>query len=130
VIVLEAWMWPGGDPRNKYPLGEMVISNDGTGGPGVGNYDAEVKRHRGPRKSARVEGFPRLRLGVWNLVRMALDRTHGPYHGRLLELTSGEASHLAAVLLEHHREGSYAGNRERYYTMSRDILRKLGAEAP
>ena len=54
-------------------IGEMRITNDGTGDASVGNYDVEIRRV--PLRSverARVEGYPRLQYPVWGLVRRAL----------------------------------------------------------
>lgn len=54
-------------PQFNKVLGVGYISNDGTGTHGTGNYNARLGKRRG-----RVEGFPRQRLGAWDLLYRAL----------------------------------------------------------
>lgn len=54
-------------------LVEGKIRNDGTGTPGVGNYEFEAGRKGGGvARRSRVEGFPRGRLNVWHLLARCL----------------------------------------------------------
>jgi hypothetical protein len=62
-------------------LGQALISNDGTGTQASGNYRAAFGRkgQEGhhifvkPARRSVVTGFPRLRLNVWHLLKLALD---------------------------------------------------------
>lgn len=57
-------------------LARMRITNDGTGSANFGNYDGATLRGRSAneldrgtvQRTARVAGYPRQRLHVWNLV--------------------------------------------------------------
>lgn len=65
-------------------LGELVISNDGTGTPDRGNYDVRLGRKpsdgrtnpqrvlANPLRTGKVENYPRLTYSVWELVKRAL----------------------------------------------------------
>jgi hypothetical protein len=75
MIVVRVELWPFGNQARAIPLGTATITNDGSGGLHVGNYNAEFSK-RGAKastwKSSRVEGFPRKRLGAWDLLYRAL----------------------------------------------------------
>jgi len=60
-------------------LGVATITNDGTGGLDVGNYDVTLSKFRGKGtwKSGRVEQFRRVLLGPWDLLFRALAKTVG-----------------------------------------------------
>ncbi len=59
--------------RNRM-LGQLVISNDGTGGETYGNYDARFTGEAGRAgKRGRVERYPRKALAIWNLIRRACE---------------------------------------------------------
>lgn len=63
-------------------IGTAIISNDGTGTNDRGNYDVKVARKQSagnlrymfhyPRRTGRVENYPRLKYCVWRLVIRAL----------------------------------------------------------
>ncbi len=57
-----------GKPRH---LGTIEIANDASGTSNTGNYDAALSRRDKPARAwrrVRVEGFPRLRLGAYDLL--------------------------------------------------------------
>lgn len=70
-------IWPGGDRRRARTLGEATIANVG-GSAQVGEYDAKIMKspeyakRPGVWKQAKLTGFPRLKLGPWELLCMAL----------------------------------------------------------
>lgn len=78
MIVVKIEMWPGGHEAKKYKLGEMRIANDGEGTPARGDYDVvlmkgeRLAKQPGVWRRARVLGFPRARLGVYDLIFRAL----------------------------------------------------------
>lgn len=76
---------PLGDESRSKVLGVAKISNDGRGsilnGLHTGDYDVWLSK-REPKqgqkwRSGRVEGFPRKRLGAWDLLYRALHATVG-----------------------------------------------------
>lgn len=81
MIVVRIEMWPHGDERLKREIGAAMITNQGTGTRDAGNYtvrlmkSAEYARSPGVWKRGEVEGFPRLRLGPWDLLYRALHAT-------------------------------------------------------
>ena len=60
-------------------LGVGYISNDATGEDSLGHYNVKLMRadNRGSWREGRVENFPRLRLGCWDLLFRALRETIG-----------------------------------------------------
>jgi hypothetical protein len=74
MIVIKIEMWPHGDREQAYPLGGLIITNDGTGDQTTGNYRVEAT-HSGayfgkrpePYKTGHVKGFRRS-LSVYRLV--------------------------------------------------------------
>ncbi len=65
-------------------LGTGYISNDGTGAGGIGNYDVTLSQRGRPGcvwKRGRVIGFPRKRLGAWDLLFRVLQVTVGNRNG-------------------------------------------------
>ncbi len=93
-------VWPRGnpDPTTHYPIGTVVIINDGDGTPDLCNYDAYVCKcadellleeqgnisyvltrmdERGAWKKGRIENFPRLRLGPHDLLYRVLKSVVG-----------------------------------------------------
>ena len=61
-------------------LGTAVIANDGRGTVTSGNYDVRLSKRGRPAdiwRRGRVEGFPRKRLGAWDLLYRALRATVG-----------------------------------------------------
>jgi hypothetical protein len=90
VIVVRVERWPDGvdhtDPANakrSTVLARAEIRNDGTGDRELGNYEVTVYDPapyyalRGGTLSGEVRGFPRRKLGVWDLVHRALDGVLG-----------------------------------------------------
>jgi hypothetical protein len=71
MIHVEITMWPGGDEDKAYHLGTILIANDATSDNlNVGNYAAVLSKKggNGVWKEARVTGFPRKRLGPYDLL--------------------------------------------------------------
>lgn len=75
-------MWPKGDESKRYTLGEGFITN--VGGDMInGNYKVQLMKSpvyaksEGVWKRGAVEGFPRKRLGPWDLLLRALRSTVG-----------------------------------------------------
>ena len=73
---------PSGDESRKRTLGVVEIANDLTGDIEFGNYDVRlmkslVGKHTQTWKRGRVEGFPRERLGPYDLLYRALRATVG-----------------------------------------------------
>lgn len=80
MIVIRIEMWPLGDEKRKRLLGIARISNDGLGTADTGNYKVELSKFGSETqiwKRGRVESFPRLKLGPWDLLFRALARTVG-----------------------------------------------------
>jgi hypothetical protein len=79
MIVIRVELWPHGDQSRAVELGGARIFNDGTGSPTRGNYHATIFNRGGKVfwKSGRVEGSPRKRLGVWDLIFRALRKIVG-----------------------------------------------------
>lgn len=82
MIYIRIEMWPGGQKDRARVLGEGRISNIG-GSSSSGNYDVkllkspEYAKSPGIWKRGLVEGFPRLKLGPWDLLFQALKATVG-----------------------------------------------------
>jgi hypothetical protein len=87
MIYVRVELWPVGNRAAARVLGEAVVFNDGTGGNGpVGNYGVALSKKGGFGNGSRLEaaqltnvwrkgavrGFPRLRLGSWDLLLRAL----------------------------------------------------------
>jgi len=95
IIFIKIELWPWGDRSRRKTLGEMVITNDGTGSQTTGNYkvwhrsdpkpDKQLDNVQDPGKSlllrawlgkmvpSRIEGHPRQAVTVWHLIRKALE---------------------------------------------------------
>ena len=78
MIRITCEMWPGSDERREYLLGEMSITNDGTGNRMRGNYRVMLKRGtRGSKaRCTEVYDFPRKTSSVFQLLRRALNKLH------------------------------------------------------
>ena len=66
---------PHGDVSRREKLGEIHIINDATGTHEIGNYITRLyTKHKKPRilKTGSVKDFPRLKLGVYELLHLAL----------------------------------------------------------
>ena len=59
--------WGFGEPEE---MSVLEIGNDGTGTKALGNYNYKITKKGSEAlwKSGRVEGFPRKRLGHWDLI--------------------------------------------------------------
>jgi hypothetical protein len=75
---------PYGSEENKEVLGTIYISNDGTGTRENGNYNVKIDNEHIKRKTGievehlyRVESFPRLNLGAYDLLYRALKAVVG-----------------------------------------------------
>ena len=80
MMVVTIEMWPGGDERRKRLLGRAEIANDGTGTNTTANYSVRVFQKGKARRlwrTTRVTGFPRKRLGAWDILCRALMQVVG-----------------------------------------------------
>lgn len=71
---------PLGDETRARHLGTAIIANDATGSRARGNYTVRLSKRGQPKsvwRRGRVEGFPRQRLGAWDLLYLALRATVG-----------------------------------------------------
>ena len=69
-----------GDTTNPKHLGTALIINDCTGTAETGNYTITLSKWGSPKeiwKSGKLSGFPRLKLGPWDLLLLALIATIG-----------------------------------------------------
>ena len=75
MINVEVEPWPFGEPAHARLIGSADITNDGSGNPTTGNYNAvfniDGKEHR-----VRVEDYPRAE-GIWKLIYQALRKIYG-----------------------------------------------------
>jgi hypothetical protein len=78
MVVVTVALWPGGDEKRAKVLGIAQISNEG-GTEQVGRYDVCLLKAGSPMgkgrrvwKRGQVVGFPRKRLGGWDLLYRAL----------------------------------------------------------
>lgn len=82
MIVVRVELWPGGDRSKAESLGEAVIINDGSGTQTQGNYHFALSK-RGQTitdqawRDGQVQGFPRKRLGGWDLLCRVLNEAVG-----------------------------------------------------
>lgn len=75
MIVVTIELWPHGRHDRAVLLGSATIANDGTGTLDSGNYEVTLSRRGNATslwKLGRVEGFPRKRLGGYDLLFRAL----------------------------------------------------------
>lgn len=78
MLVIKIELWPGGVEKKARPLGEVHIANDGSGTLDEGDYNVtlfkspEYAKSPGVWKRGRVRGFPRKRLGPYDLLFRAL----------------------------------------------------------
>lgn len=71
MIKITVEMCPGGDETKSRHLGTAKIWNDATGNISKGNYRFWFSRRGQPKsvwKEGRIEGFPRKRLLMWDLL--------------------------------------------------------------
>lgn len=83
MVVIRAELWKGGDPNNKVHLGTAYITNKG-GSETVANYEVKLTKRNSETliwKQGTVGGFPRKRLGVWDLLYRALKHIVGDRNG-------------------------------------------------
>lgn len=73
-------LWPGGYKpgfsRRSRVLGELFITNDGTGTRERGNYRVTLRRGAGKLRCTDVHDFPRKTSSVFQLLRWALNEFH------------------------------------------------------
>ena len=76
MLVINVEVWPLGDATRRYPVGQVTITNDGTGTWESGNYKAEfVTINDGEISKMRrgqVKGFERLERDAFELLYKAL----------------------------------------------------------
>lgn len=80
MLVVKIELWPHGDESRARVLGRAEIANDGSGTRTRGNYVVRLFRDMTTQtewRSAIVTGFPRLRLGAFDLLFRALVNTVG-----------------------------------------------------
>ncbi len=80
MLIITIELAPGGDMAHKQHLGTATIINDGTGTLAVGNYEVRLSKWGRPGvtwRRGRIEGFPRQRLGPYDLLLRALQVTVG-----------------------------------------------------
>lgn len=80
MLVIKIELWPaGGDARRVVSKGYATIVNDGSGTLTAGNYKVAISQVDGDRpwKEGQVKGFPRKRLGAWDLLYRALREVVG-----------------------------------------------------
>lgn len=79
MLVIKVELWPLGVEEEAQPMGTMTITNDRTGGHGKGNYDIKIYKweDKGIWKKGRIEDFPRVKLGPWDLLYRALKSVVG-----------------------------------------------------
>lgn len=71
---------PQGDESRKKHLGTAIIANTGSGNVTRGNYTVSLSMRGKPNtiwKRGEVRGFPRKRLGAWDLLYLALHSVVG-----------------------------------------------------
>jgi hypothetical protein len=71
MIHVEISLWPGGDKEKASHLGTILIANDESGTLNSGNYVAVLSQAKKPAtmwKTSIVKGFPRKRLGAYDLL--------------------------------------------------------------
>jgi hypothetical protein len=74
MIIVRVELWPRGDKSKARCLGEAEIANVG-GTKEIGDYDVRLLKWGAGRrtwKKGRLAGFPRLKLGPWDLLYRAL----------------------------------------------------------
>lgn len=80
MIKITVELIPASAPHESRHLGTALIYNDGTGTPTTGNYCAVLSRRGRPKsvwREGKISGFPRKRLGPWDLLLWALAATVG-----------------------------------------------------
>jgi hypothetical protein len=78
VVFVKIELWPSDIEDNAVLLGGIAIADDSFSTPSCGNYNATLVSNEGVRyKSVRVEGFPRDRLLVFDLLYRVLKAAVG-----------------------------------------------------
>ncbi len=73
MIVITAEVWKNGDPNKVEKLGQLRLTNDGTGNQTIGNYNVtRISKDLRVTRRGRVEGHRRTALSIWTLVGKAL----------------------------------------------------------
>jgi hypothetical protein len=89
MVVVKVEMWPFGDESKKYEIGQARIVNDGKGDRNTGHYSFLLRGGVAGRsdlldkvwKSGRVEGFARIKRGVWDLLYLCLKQAVASRNG-------------------------------------------------
>jgi hypothetical protein len=87
MIVVKIELWPFGDESRAREIGRAEIWNDGSGSITTGNYHAKLLKSpkyatsKGVWKKGRVENFPRLKLGPYDLLLQILESAIGKRNG-------------------------------------------------
>lgn len=113
MIVVKIEMWPHGDSTRPYDLGCIEIANCG-GTRSLGTYNARLLKSAshgakaaGVWKRGIVEGFPRLRLGAYDLLFRVLagvlgtrnPDAHEAFRKRLADIEAVEGPDVPGQLL-------------------------------
>lgn len=77
MLIVTIELAPGGDMSKRETLGTAFIVNDGSGTAATGNYKIRLRGKRKLWRTGIVLGFPRQRLGPWDLLYRALRSTVG-----------------------------------------------------
>lgn len=80
MIRIKIELVPFGIESEKRGIGHITIENDGTGTKTNGNYNVKLSKIRLPNqlwKNGRVEGFPRRKLGAYDLLYRSLKNIIG-----------------------------------------------------
>jgi hypothetical protein len=98
-VTIELIPWGFGEPEN---IGTIEIANDGKGTADVGHYEARLLKspkyaaRPGVWRKAAIRGFPRLRLGPYDLLyrvlRAAVGDRNPDGHARSIPVTEAEAA--------------------------------------
>ena len=97
-------MWPGGDQTKAYHLGTMMIANDASSPTdSIGNYEAVLSQKGSGKlwKTASVKGFPRKRLGHYDLLYRVLRAAVGERNSEI-NLERDEAAVRVAKFISAH----------------------------
>lgn len=71
MLIITVELVPHGNLSKKRLLARALIANDGTGDEQTGNYTFNLSKRGKPYdvwRAGRIEGFPRKRLGPWDLL--------------------------------------------------------------
>lgn len=87
MVVVKLELWPQGDASKAQPIGEVRITNDGSGSAARGNYAVDLAHSGryfgkpGVWRKGRVEGYDRVGLSPYHLVLAAIESALGRWRG-------------------------------------------------